>query len=91
MPKSLPTYFQKFENLNTQNMYTIKDLDELIDLTIKDSKGLTYVQQYASTPVGHHRIKERVKQHILVRGIDNVDTALSLVESELQEVYIETL
>jgi hypothetical protein len=32
----------------------------------------------------------RVKQHILVRGIPNVDSALALVELELEEPYIET-
>jgi hypothetical protein len=71
-------------------MYTIKDLDELIAQTIKDT-DLVYVKQFTSTKSGFELVFRRVKQHILVRGIDNVDSALSLVESELQEVYIETL
>ncbi len=71
-------------------MYTIKDLDELIAQTIKDT-DLVYVKQFTSTKSGFELVFRRVKQHILVRGIDNVDSALSLVESELQEVYVETL
>ena len=71
-------------------MYTIKDLDELIAQTIKDT-DLVYVKQFTSTKSGFELVFRRIKQHILVRGIDNVDSALSLVESELQEVYIETL
>ena len=72
-------------------MYSITDLDDLIAMTIRDSKKFIYVQQFIKTPTGFERVKERVKQHILVRGIDNVDSALANVESELQEVYIETL
>jgi hypothetical protein len=71
-------------------MYTIKDLDELITQTITDT-NLVYAKQFTSTKSGFDLVFRRVKQHILVRGIDNVDSALALVESELQEVYIETL
>jgi hypothetical protein len=72
-------------------MYTTKDLDDLIDQSIRENKTLIYVKEFSSTEHGFKRVFDRVKQHILVRGIDNVDTALALVESELQEVYIETL
>jgi hypothetical protein len=72
-------------------MYSIKDLDDLIAQSIQENKTLTYVKEFSSTEFGFKRVFDRVKQHILVRGVDNVDTALSLVESELQEVYIETL
>ena len=71
-------------------MYTEKDLDELIRESIKDCDGLTRVCQFAQQPIGFERIMMRVKQHILVRGIQDIDTALALVEIELEEPYIET-
>jgi|694.fasta_scaffold12013_4 hypothetical protein len=71
-------------------MYTERDLDELIRQSITDCDSLLRVCQFAQTPIGFERIMMRVKQHILVRGIPNVDSALALVELELEEPYIET-
>lgn len=70
-------------------MYSEADLDALINESIRDCDTLPSVCKFASTKAGRDRIFTRVKEHILVRGIDNVDTALALVESELQEPYIE--
>lgn len=70
-------------------MYTEKDLDDLIEESINECQ-LIYVQHFRKTQSGFDAIKERVKQHILVRGIEDVDTALGLVDNELQEPYIET-
>jgi hypothetical protein len=71
-------------------MYTERDLDELIRESIKDCDSLPRVCQFAEHPIGFERIMMRVKQHILVRGIEDIDTALALVEIELEEPYIET-
>ena len=71
-------------------MYTEEQLDELIRQSIADCE-LPHVCQFAQFEEGINRILNRVKQHILVRGIDDVDTALALVEQELEEPYIETL
>jgi hypothetical protein len=50
---------------------------------------LPYVSQFALTQAGKDRIFFRVKQHILVRGIANLDTALALVEVELSTPNVE--
>lgn len=70
-------------------MYTENDLDELIRESIMES-DLAHVSMWRTTEAGFSSIFDRVKQHILVRGIDNVDTAIALVDNELQEPYIET-
>ena len=44
---------------------------------------MPYVSQFAMTQAGRNRIHFRIKQHILVRGISNIDTAIGLVETEL--------
>ena len=69
--------------------YTEQDLDELSKVSIKESE-LAHVTMFRATDEGFKRIMYRVKQHILIRGIDNVDTAIALVDNELQEPYIET-
>lgn len=66
-------------------MYTESDLDALILQSINDCKNLPYICQFKQTEIGKNRIAERVKQHILVRGVENLDTALGLVETELSE------
>ena len=53
------------------------------------AKNLPYVSQFALTQAGKDRIFFRVKQHILVRGIANLDTALALVEVELSTPNVE--
>jgi hypothetical protein len=68
--------------------YTEKDLDKLIHESIKDCDSLPRICSFSSTVGGFNRIFNRVKQHILERGIDNVDTALALVEQELEQPYI---
>jgi hypothetical protein len=71
-------------------MYTEEDLDELIRQSVADCQ-LPHVCEFARFDEGMKRIIKRVKQHILVRGIADVDTALALVEQELEEPYIETI
>jgi hypothetical protein len=46
---------------------------------------MPYTCQFSKTEQGFKRIFDRIKQHIFVRGIANVDTAISLVENELSE------
>lgn len=65
-------------------MYSEKDLDALIRQKIKECK-MPYTCQFSKTEQGFKRIFDRIKQHIFVRGIANVDTAISLVENELSE------
>lgn len=69
--------------------YTEKDLDNLIRESIKSCDSLPRVCVFKQTQAGFDRIVKRVKQHIFVRGIDNVDSALALVEQELEEPYSE--
>jgi hypothetical protein len=64
-------------------MYNENDLDNLIKESIKESTDMPYVSQFALTQAGLDKIHFRVKQHILVRGITDVDTAIGLVETEL--------
>jgi hypothetical protein len=70
-------------------MYNENQLDILIREAITSAKNLPYVSQFALTQAGKDRIFFRVKQHILVRGIANLDTALALVEVELSTPNVE--
>jgi hypothetical protein len=64
-------------------MYSESDLDNLIKEAILGAKDMPYVSQFALTEAGFKRIQYRIKQHILVRGITDLDTAIGLVETEL--------
>ena len=64
-------------------MYSEQDLDNLITETIKEAKDMPYLSQFALTEAGKRKIHFRIKQHILVRGISDIDTAIGLVETEL--------
>jgi len=70
-------------------MYNENQLDILIREAISSAKNLPYVSQFSLTQAGKDRIFFRVKQHILVRGIPNLDTALALVEVELSTPNVE--
>ena len=70
-------------------MYNENQLDILIRESISSAKNLPYVSQFALTQAGKDRIFFRVKQHILVRGIANLDTALALVEVELSTPNVD--
>jgi hypothetical protein len=70
-------------------MYNENQLDILIREAISSAKNLPYVSQFSLTQAGKDRIFFRVKQHILVRGIANLDTALALVEVELSTPNVE--
>ena len=69
--------------------YSEKDLDQLISQSINNCETLPRVCKFATTKAGFNRVHSRVKQHILKRGIDNVDTALALVEQELEQPNVE--
>ena len=64
-------------------MYNESDLDKLIIETILRATDMPYISQFSSTQAGIRKIQFRIKQHILVRGISNIDTAIGLVETEL--------
>jgi hypothetical protein len=64
-------------------MYSESDLDKLINESILGATDMPYVSMYSTTDAGMRKVRFRIKQHILVRGIANVDTALGLVETEL--------
>lgn len=64
-------------------MYSEQDLDNLIKESILEETNMPYISQFSKTEAGLNRIHFRIKQHILVRGIANIDTALGLVETEL--------
>jgi hypothetical protein len=68
---------------------TEQDLDRLITESIKECNSLPHVCEFVKTKSGFERVFNRVKQHILIRGIDNVDTALALVGQELEQPYAE--
>jgi hypothetical protein len=70
-------------------MYSENQLDMLIRESISSVKDLPYLSQFATTHEGKERIIFRVKQHILVRGISNLDTALALVDVELSTPNVE--
>jgi hypothetical protein len=44
---------------------------------------MPYVSQFALTEAGRDKMHFRIKQHILVRGISDMDTAIGLIETEL--------
>jgi hypothetical protein len=64
-------------------MYSEGDLDRLITESILEAKDMPYISLFATTDAGMRKIHFRIKQHILVRGISNIDTAIGLVETEL--------
>jgi hypothetical protein len=45
---------------------------------------MPYISLFATTDAGIRKIHFRIKQHILVRGISDIDTAIGLVETELE-------
>jgi hypothetical protein len=63
-------------------MYTENDLDELINISIKET-NLPYVSSFSMTESGFNRIVKRVKEHIFRQNVTNLETALSMVEDEL--------
>jgi hypothetical protein len=63
-------------------MYSEKDLDELINKSIRETK-LPYVSSFSVTNSGFDRIVKRIKEHIFLQNCPNIDTALSMVENEL--------
>ena len=64
-------------------MYNENDLDKLITESILEAKDMPYISLFATTDAGIRKIHFRIKQHILVRGISDIDTAIGLVETEL--------
>jgi hypothetical protein len=64
-------------------MYSESDLDKLINESILGATDMPHISLYATTDAGMRKVHFRIKQHILVRGIANVDTAIGLVETEL--------
>ena len=64
-------------------MYNENDLDKLITESILEATDMPYISLFATTDAGMRKIHFRIKQHILVRGISNIDTAIGLVETEL--------
>jgi len=64
-------------------MYNEADLDKLITESILEAKDMPYISLFATTDAGIRKIHFRIKQHILVRGISDIDTAIGLVETEL--------
>jgi hypothetical protein len=64
-------------------MYSETDLDNLITESILGATDMPYISLFATTDAGIRKIHFRIKQHILVRGISNIDTAIGLVETEL--------
>lgn len=63
-------------------MYSERDLDDLINLSIKKSK-YPYISSFALTDSGFKRIKKRVEEHIFKQNVPDLDTALAMVEDEL--------
>lgn len=68
--------------------YTERDLEILIEESINECDSLPHLCQFVSTEAGKKRVIDRIKQHIFVRGIDNIDTAMALVEIELETPYV---
>ena len=64
-------------------MFTESDLDKLIYESISEATDMPYVSQFALTEAGRDKMHFRIKQHILVRGISDMDTAIGLIETEL--------
>ena len=65
-------------------MYNESHLDNLITESILKATDMPYISLFATTDAGIRKIHFRVKQHILVRGISDIDTAIGLVETELE-------
>jgi hypothetical protein len=65
-------------------MYSEQDLDNLIKESILGAKDMPYISLFATTDAGMRKIHFRIKQHILVRGVSDIDTAIGLVETELE-------
>ena len=63
--------------------YTEKDLEILIDESIRECDSMPYLCQSVKTEAGRKKAMDRIKQHIFSRGIANVETAMALVEMEL--------
>ncbi len=63
--------------------YTEQDLDNLIRESILEATDMPYISVFSKTEAGLNKIHYRIKQHILVRGISDIDTAIGLVETEL--------
>ena len=63
--------------------YTEKDLEILIDESIRECDSMPYLCQFVKTEAGRKKVMDRIKQHIFSRGIANVETAMALVEMEL--------
>jgi hypothetical protein len=64
-------------------MYSESDLDKLITESILEAKDMPYISLFATTDAGMRKIHFRIKQHILVRGISDIETAIGLVDTEL--------
>lgn len=64
-------------------MFSETDLDKLIYESISEATDMPYVSQFALTEAGRDKMHFRIKQHILVRGISDMDTAIGLIETEL--------
>jgi hypothetical protein len=64
-------------------MYNESDLDKLITESILGATDMPYISIFSTTDAGIRKIHFRIKQHILVRGISDIETAIGLVESEL--------
>lgn len=63
--------------------YTEKDLEILIEESISECDSMPYLCTFVKTQAGRKRVIDRIKQHIFSRGIDDVETAMALVEMEL--------
>ena len=63
--------------------YTEKDLEILIEESINECDSMPYLCRIVKSKAGKKRVMDRIKQHIFSRGIDNVETAMALVEMEL--------
>ena len=70
-------------------IYTEQDLDKLITESILEATDMPYISLFATTQAGLDKIHYRMKQHILVRGITNIDTVIGLVETELSTPAIQ--
>lgn len=69
--------------------YTERDLNLLIEKAILECDSLPYLCHFAKTEAGKRRILKRIKEHIFIRGIDDIDTAMALIESELETPLVE--
>lgn len=64
--------------------YNETDLDKLITESILQAKDMPRISLFSTTDAGIRKIHFRIKQHILVRGITDINTAIGLVETELE-------